>query len=246
MVKQIQKIEEYYDEDNDLDFYPPSNKDDDEQIVLLACLLILERYFNQLKSMTPNEILDEVDEQMSSLESELKQTARDRVDSAVWDTFLDDLVKWNIPVFGYVEQDTSMYEVMDTSITALVNQLRDDITTKAVFSADNMSKSDFSIAPNFERAIKRVIDTVGNNLNYSKEKSNRNIKKFVYGEDKLYRWYSAHLPNTCQWCLLQEKKAPRKIDEWELDHPNGHCVLDPIDETYSDEYYLILADMGEF
>ena len=136
--------------------------------------------------------------------------------------------------------------LLESSITALVNQLRDDIRTKAQFFVDNMSNSDFSIKPNFGRAVKRVTDTVGNNFNYSKEKSHRKILKFVYGDDTLYRWYSAHLPNTCEWCLMQEKRPPRKIDDWELDHPNGHCVLDPVDRTYSDEYYSILADMGEF
>ena len=134
---------------------------------------------------------------------------------------------------------------MDSSITALVNQLRDDIKSKARFFLDNMSNSDFSITPNFKRAIRRVIDTVGNNLNYSKEKSHGNILKFVYGEDKLYVWRSAHLSTTCDWCLAQEKRPPRKYDDWELDHPQGHCGKEPIDETYSDEYYLLLAELNE-
>ena len=246
MVKQFQTIEEYYDgEDDDLFFYPPSTKDDDEQLVLLACLLILERYFNQLQSMTPEAILDEIDEKMESLRSELYETAITKVDSTVWESFMDELIQWNIPIFGKVTQDTSMYESIRVSINSLTNQLRDEIVTKATFFKDNMSKDDFTIAPNFKRAIKKVNDAVGNNLQYSKEKSHRKILKFVYGDDKLYRWYSAHLPNTCEWCLMQEKKKPRKIDEWELDHPNGHCVLDPVDRTYSDEYYLILSEMDK-
>ena len=245
MVKQIQTIEEYYDEDDEIDFYPPSDKDDDEKLVLLACLLILERYFNQLQSMTPQEVLDEIDGLTSSLESDLIETARNKVDNAVWESFVDELTEWKIPVFGYVEQDTSMYRVMDSSITALINQLRDDIKSKAMFFLDNMSNSDFSVVPNFKRAIRRVIDTVRNNLNYSKEKSHGNIMKFVYGEDKLYAWKSAHLATTCDWCLAQEKRPPRRYDDWEMDHPYGHCEKEPIDETYSDEYYLLLADMGE-
>lgn len=246
MVKEIQTIEEYYDEDDEIDFYPPSDKDDDEKLVLLACLLILERYFNQLQSMTPQEVLDEIDGLTSSLESDLIETARNKVDSAVWESFVDELTEYKIPVFGYVKQNVSMYPIMDSSITALVNQLRDDIKSKARFFLDNMSNSDFSIIPNFKRVIRRITDTIINNLNYSKEKSNRNIKKFVYGEDKLYRWFSAHLPTTCDWCLMQEKRPPRKIDDWELDHPHGHCGLEPIDETYSDEYYLLLSSIGEF
>ena len=246
MVKRIQTIDEYYDEDDDeLSFYPPSNKDDDEQLVLLACLLILERFFNELQSMTPQDIVDEIDDKAKQLESELIQTARDRVDSAVWDSFMSELIEWNIPIFGYVKQDTTMYEVMDSSITALVNQLRDDIKAKAKFNIVGMSREDFDIKVNFRRAIQRLVDAVSNNLNYSKELSDRQVKNFVYGEDKLYIWQSAHLPNTCQWCLDQEKRPPRLLKDWEFDHPNGHCEKVPIDETYSDEYYLLLAEMGE-
>lgn len=247
MVKRLQTIDEYYDEDDDeLLFYPPSNKDDDEQLVILACLLILERFFKDIQSMTPETIVDEIDEKIDSLESELKETARARVGSAVWDEFRTELIEWRIPVFGYIEQNTDMYDVMDSSITALVNQLRDDIKSKAEFFIVGMSKDDFDIKVNFRRAIKRINDTVGNNLQYSKELSHREILKFVYGKDALYKWYSAHLPTTCAWCLMQEAMPPRPLDEMPFDHPNGHCEKDVVDgTTYSDEYYMILADLGD-
>ena len=243
MVKKNQSIEEYYDEDDDeLSFIPPSYFESDEKLVLIACLLLLEQRYRLLESMTPSEVMDEIDEIMDSLEDELKKTAQTKVDDAVFNSLREELIDYSIPIFGYVDVDESMYPIMLTSITGLVNQLRDDIKAKSMFFDDNMSNSDFDITPNFRRAIQRVVDGVGNNMVYAKEKTHRNVMKFVYGEDKLWRWLSAHLPNTCEWCLMQEKEAPRRIDEWELDHPHGHCELDVVDPTYSPEYYALLIE----
>lgn len=243
MVKKNQTIEEYYDEDDDeLSFIPPNYFESDEKLVLIACLLLLEQRYRLLESMTPSEVMDEIDEIMDSLEDELRKTAKTKVDDAVFNSLREELIDYSIPIFGYVEVDESMYPIMDSSITSLVNQLRDDLKTKSMFFDENMSNSDFDITPNFRRAIQRVVDGVGNNMVYSKEKTHRNVMKFVYGEDKLWRWLSAHLSTTCEWCLLQEKEAPRRIDEWELDHPHGHCVLDVVDPTYSPEYYSLLIE----
>ena len=86
-----------------------------------------------------------------------------------------------------------------------------------------------------------MIDAVGNNLIHGKEKSRRNVLKFVYGEDKLYRWLTMNDSRVCEWCLIQQSLPPRTIDEMPLDHPRGRCTIDPIDEEYSDMYYLMLA-----
>jgi hypothetical protein len=103
----------------------------------------------------------------------------------------------------------------------------------------------FSIVPNIKRAMRSIVDAIGNNMQYSKDKTHGNVMKFVYGDDKLYVWRSAHLSTTCDWCLAQEKRPPRLYDDWEMDHPHGHCTKEPIDETFSEEYYLLLAGMGE-
>lgn len=241
MVKQLQTIDEYYeDEDDDLTFAPPSYFESDERLVLIAVLMLLEQRYRLLSSMTPEDILDEIDEIMDSFQSELLTTAEAKVDSAVWDSLLKELIEWNIPIMGYVEQDTSMYPIMVMSLTGLVNQLRDELKVKAQFFNDNMSKGDFSIIPNFKRAVQKIIDGVGNNLIYAKEKSHRRVLKFVYGDDALFKWYHMNDEKVCDWCIAQGREPPRRIDDWELDHPHGRCILEPVENIYSADYYALL------
>lgn len=241
MVKQLQTIDEYYeDEDDDLTFAPPSYFESDERLVLIAVLMLLEQRYRLLSSMTPQDIVDEIDEIMDSFQSELLTTAEAKVDSAVWDSLLKELIEWNIPVMGYVEQDTSMYPIMVMSLTGLVNQLRDELKVKAQFFNDNMSKGDFSIIPNFKRAVQKIIDGVGNNLIYAKEKSHRRVLKFVYGDDALFKWYHMNDEKVCDWCIAQGREPPRRIDDWELDHPHGRCILEPVENIYSADYYALL------
>ena len=247
MVAQVQYIEEYYDsseEDDDELFYAPTYFEVDEQVVIVACLLLMEQRYRVLKSMTPQRIVDEVESMMDSLSDELKSTAIDKIDSCVWDYFDKIMSDYNIPD-RYVSQDTSMYPIVEESITTLTNQLKGELKQKAMFFKDNMSKDDFNILPNFKRAVQKVVDAVGNNLIYSKEKSKRNVEKFVYGEDKLYYWLTVNDDKVCAWCRVQESLPPRTLDEMPLDHPKGRCEHEPVDYTYSDEYMIMLA-RGEY
>lgn len=244
MVARIQEIDEYYHDDEDDDvysmFYAPEYYTTDEQLVLIAVLMLLEQRFRLMQSMSPNRILEEIDGIMTSLDEELKSTASEKVTDHV-QKYLDKvLIEYAIPL-NYIDIDTSMIEIMEDSITGLINNLRDELIVKSKFFVDNLTKDTFNIIPNFKRAVQKLVDAVGNNLLYSKEKSKRNVEKFVYGEDKLYRWLTANDDKVCEWCRLQEKMPPRTIDELPLDHPKGRCEHEPIDPSYSDEYYLILA-----
>lgn len=245
MVKQIQLTEEYYDLDEEDDEYSifsaPTYFTTEEQLVLIACLMLLEQRYRLLKSMTLEQVQDEIEDIMSSLESELNNVAYNQAYSHIHTYFVGVLDKFNIPYEGYVSVDTSMIELMQMSLTNAINQLRDEIKVKTSFFEDNLSKDTFNLLPNFKRAVQKVIDGVGNNLIHGKEKSRRNVLKFVYGKDKLYRWLTMNDDRVCDWCLIQQSLPPRTIDEMPLDHPKGRCVIDPIDDEYSDEYYLMLA-----
>lgn len=250
MVKQIQTTEEYYDPYEDDDdplaiFQAPSYYEIDEQLVLIAVLMLLEQRYRLLKSMTPQRIVDEIDNIMDSLDVELRTTAIEKIHSTVYDSFVDELMKYRIPQSGYVEQDTSLDEVINQSITNLVNQLRDELKVKGMVFKEHLMKDDFDILPNFKRAVQKLNDAVGTNTVWSKELSKRKVYEFVYGSDKLYRWLTANDPKVCNWCRVQESLPPRTLDEMPLDHPHGRCVVDPIDYTYSDEYYIMLA-RGEY
>ena len=247
MVKQIQNIEEYYESDDDDPlsiFFAPTYYETEEQLVLIACLLLLQQRYMLLQSMTLQDIVDEIEGICDSLYDELSDTAYNKAFNHIEEYFNELLDDYNIPP-NYVNMDTSMLEIMDDSIFGVVYQLHDELKVKSKFFLDNLSKDSFNILPNFKRAVQKLNDAVGNNLIYGKEKSKRNVQKFVYGEDKLYRWLTMNDDKVCDWCLYQQSLPPRTIDEMPLDHPRGRCSLDPIDYTYSDEYYIMLA-RGEY
>lgn len=245
MVKRFQDIEEYYDysdEDDPLSlFVAPTYYDSDEQLVLIACLILLQQRYMLLQSMSPSQILEEIEDIIGSLESDLLNTATTQATRHIQDYLYSLLSDFSIPYQGYVNIDTSMIEIMQDSISGLINQLHDELKVKSKFFRDNLSKDTFNILPNFKRAIQKLNDAVGNNLIHGKEKSKRNVYKFVYGEDKLYRWLTANDMRVCQWCRYQESLPPRTIDEMPLDHPHGRCLIDPIDYEYSNEYKILLA-----
>lgn len=249
MVKQIQQIDEYYDpyeDDNDPlgIFFAPDYYTSDEQLVLIACLMLLEQRYKLLQSMTPQRVLDEIDDITKSLKKELKSTAIEKVHSCVYDYFTEKLMEFKIPQVGYVEQNNSMDTIIKQSIDNLCNQLRDELKLKAMFFKDNMSNSDFDVLPNFRRAVQKLNDGVGNNLLYSKEKSLRDIYKFVYDEDVLWLWVTKMDSRVCEWCREQEQLPPRSIKDIPLDHPRGRCRIAPLWVAYSDEY-IELWDIEE-
>lgn len=249
MVKQIQYTDEYYDpyEDDDdplVIFSAPTYYETDEQLVLIAFLMLLEQRYRLLQSMTLQEIVDEIDNIMISFESELDATVYDKASRHIQDYFNSLLDDFSIPD-GYVEMDTSMLDLMSDSLSNMANQLKGEITVKSKFFRDNMSKDNFNLLPNFKRAVQKLVDAVGSNLIWGKEKSKRNVYEFVYGEDKLYRWITMNDDNVCAWCRMQESLPPRTLREMPLDHIHGRCEKEPIDYTYSDSYYLMLA-RGEY
>ena len=248
MVKQVQTIDEYYDflddDDDDYLFYAPTYFEYDEQLVILACLMLLEKRYQEIKSMTLQRIVEEIDEIIDSLNEELSSVARIKMTAATQEYYNFVMDNFNVPD-KYVNADTSMIEIAVESINTLCNLLKGELKQKAMFFEDNISKGSFDILPNFKRAIQRVVDAVGNNLIYSKVKTRRNVYEFVYGKDKLYRWLTANDDKVCAWCRMQESLPPRTLKEMPLDHPRGRCIEEPVDYTYSDEYYTMLA-RGEY
>ena len=249
MVKQIQFTDEYYElSDSDDDplvvFSAPTYYTTDEQLVLIACLMLLEQRYRLLQSMTLQDIVDEIDDIMASFEVELTNTAYTRSSNHIRNYFNELLDEFSIPD-GYVNMDTSMLDLMTDSLGTMINQLGGEIKVKSKFFRDNMSKDTFDLLPNFRRAVQKLVDAVGSNLIWGKAKSKDNVYEFVYGEDKLYRWLTMNDDKVCAWCRMQESLPPRTLREMPLDHIHGRCEKEPIDYTYSDEYYLMLA-RGEY
>ena len=241
-------IEEYYeqsdDEDDDELFYAPTYFEFDEQLVILACLMLLEKLYRELESMTPHTIVDEIEDMVDTLNDDLTVTALEKIDRATYDYFNWVMENYSIPN-KYVSQDTSMYPIIIESINTLCNQLKGEIKQKSMFFDGNLTKDTFNLRPNFERAVQKVNNAVGGNLIYSKEKSKRNVEEFVYGEDKLYYWITANDSKVCAWCRVQESLPPRTLREMPLDHWNGRCEHEPVDYSFSPKYRIMLA-RGEY
>lgn len=249
MVKQIQTSDEFYEpyEDDDdplMVFSAPDYYETDEQLVLIACLMLLEQRYRLLQSMTPSQVVDEIEEIMDSLLVELDDMAYTQAERHIMNYFNKILDDYSIPD-GYVSMDYSMLDMMMDSVDNLVTQLHGELKVKSKFHRDNNTKDYFNVLPNFKRAVRKLIDGVGSNLIWGKEKSKRNVEEFVYGEDKLYRWITANDDKVCAWCRMQESLPPRTLREMPLDHWNGRCDHEPIDYTYSNEYMLLLA-RGEY
>lgn len=245
MVKQIQQTDEFYSYDTspfDI-FDAPDYYDSDEQLVLIACLLLLEQRYRLLSSISSSRLLDEIQSLTESFRNELKDTATRKLDDFTYNEFVKELDEWSIPISGYVEHDTTINKVLTQSIDNLCNQLRDELQLKALYHEMGLATEIFDVKPNFRRASQKLKDCVGDALLKGKEKNHRNILKFVYGNGKLYRWLCVNDLKTCDWCLYQQSLPPRPIDEIPYDHQHGRCELEPVDATYSDNYYLLLANL---
>ena len=243
MVKQIQMTDEFYTYDYDpLDIFDaPDYYDVDEQLVLIACLLLLQQRFQLLQSMSPERVLDEIDGIIKSFNIELNDTALNKLESHIYDTFISELDDWSIPRTGYVEMDTSISKVLTQSIKNMTSQLGEELRLKALYHSMGLTDDVFDVKPNFRRASQKIKDSVGDALIKGKEMSHRRILRFVYGSDTLYRWLTMNDNRVCEWCRYQESLPPRPLDEIPYDHNHGRCELDPVDDSYSDEYYLLLA-----
>lgn len=231
--------DEFYKVDGKLDFSANSSYDSDEIYVILLCLAYLEEYYTRYNQMTASELLDVVSQDMDTLKSDLLKVISDDGVKSVDEIFDGLLMEYNIPE-DVVKPDYNK-EVMIAGIDALVNQLRDDLIAKATFNLHSLNDGLFDVSPNFKRAISRINDVVGTGLVHAKEKSGRNIFKFVYGEDALFYWVCRNDARTCSWCRSQARSEPRPIDEWELDHPYGRCTLKPVNESFSDDYRLLVG-----
>lgn len=234
------QIEELYESSTEyLSFMPSSGYDSDEQIVILACLNLLEEYYELYQSLTPEEILNRVDDDIEVLTNELSTTAISNINGEVALGFIEELNSYSIPE-DYMTPDSVVDEVVILGLIAGMNQLRDDLKAKATYYIQYRLSTVFNIDPNFKRAINKISDVVGNNLFIAKEAGHRQISRFVYGNETLYRWRCVMDARTCTVCRALSREAPKPLDEWPYDHPHGRCTLEPVNPTYSEDYLLLL------
>lgn len=238
MVAEIQLLSYlYHEEVEPVHFTPDDKYSTDDQIALIAFLLNLEEYYNLYQTLTINEIYNRIDGDIETLKEKMLDISHENITNGYMDSIKEVLDKYGIrhdwldTVDDFVDD-----KLVDTGIVASLNQLRDDIKSKCLYYLTFALGDIFNISPNFKRAIKRISDVIVNNIRLSLEKGTRSVLSFVYGDDMLYRWVCRNDARTCAVCRAKAREAPKKIDEWDYDHPYGRCTLEPVSNKYSDEF----------
>lgn len=214
---------------------------DDNDEILLALLYLLEEFYEKYYTKSPNYILSHVDKDIEKLEKNIKDKLSARSDEYIEDLEYNHMLSFNITQDMQSEvlldYDVSItLEVTESTITAILEQLKQDIKTKALVWQDQGHNVDeFNIKANYNRASKRLKNAIEYYTNTSRQKVTRAVMKYVYASETLYQWVCLG-SNPCAWCIDNSKSAPRKLEDWELDHVNGRCALIPLNEKYSQEY----------
>lgn len=220
---------------------------DDNDEVLLALLYLLEEFYDKYYTKSPSYILSHIDKDIDKLEKNMSNRLSSRSGEYIEDLVYTSMLSYNLTQDMQskvaLEYDIAItLEVAESTLTAILEQFRQDIKTKSLVWQDQGHKvDDFTIKANYNRATKRLTDAIHYYTNTARQKVTRAVQKFVYGNDMLYNWVCLGR-NPCEWCIENSKSPPRKMDEWELDHINGHCALFPASEEYSDEYRKLMGE----
>lgn len=220
---------------------------DDNDEILLALLYLLEEFYEKYYTKSPNYILSHIDKDIDKLSKNMKSKLSARSNEYIEDLEYNHLLSFNITqdMQSKIKLDYDVnitLEVAESTIDAILEQLKQDIKTKSLVWQDQSNNVDeFNIKANYNRATKRLKDAIEYYTNTSRQKVTRAVMKYVYDDGMLYYWVCLG-SNPCPWCIDNSKSPPRKIDEWELDHIHGKCALIPADEKYSAEYMKLIGE----
>ena len=251
MANRIPSFDEYYDlVDNYLDSndFTITVNDEERERIITQLIVIIENFYNTHQYITINEVLNgSFDEDLKELKTTLKQEANNLLEEYITTIKLEQDTQYDIPQ-GIVEVDDRFGDVIDSSVDAVTNQLRDDVTTKAhyysIFMMPQTSTSiTFNMNSNFKRFVDRFKDGIDFNFQAVKGTVERKYLSFVYGENALFYWVPSGR-NTCAWCYMIAGMGAMPLSAFPKDHPNGACQLIPANPNkYSDIYQAIRGEL---
>lgn len=219
--------------------------DMDEQLMYIALFAILAKLYSDFEHKSVDYVLAKFPGAVTKAGEKLAKNSKTELTKIIEDHKITVLKDFNIheKVIPQVKLDYNAkgtFETLNSSVTATINQLKDDVKTKALAVKEKMAEAkNFNLKSNFKRAAKRTKDFVKFNSQFAKQKITRSAQRMRYGAEMLYYWVVA-FQNTCNWCFAQARLPPKRIDEWPYDHPNGHCTLVPESEESSKEYLRYL------
>ena len=225
----------------DLFDYKEYEGDLDEKEYGLVMMQLLYDFTKKYSSKSYDYIEKHFDDDCVKLEEKLLQLNEKQFEKYENAQVKNQLLKENIPSKNHkkVNLDYNIKTtktVAETTIKNTIQNLRNEVKLNIQVMKDNGREQDFNLEPKLKQAIGRIKRTVKYETGKISQRIRRSVQGFKYGEDMLYTWQSAHLENTCGWCLHQETLEPRRREKWEEDHLNGNCELIPISNKLSAPY----------
>jgi hypothetical protein len=225
--------------------------DMDEQLMYVALFAVLATLYNDFEHKSVDYILLKFPEAVTKAGEKLAKNSKTELTKLIEDHKVTVLKDYNIheKVIPQVKLDYNLkgtFDTMESSVKSTINQLKDDVRTKALATKEKMAEAkNFNLKSNFQRAAKRTKNYVKFNAQFAKQKVTRSAQEMRYGSAMLYYWVVRGI-NTCQKCYDRARLPAQTIDQWPYDHPNGHCRLVPVSDDSTKEYQGYLALSQEY
>ena len=225
----------------DLFDYKEYEGDLDEKEYGLVMMQLLYDFTKKYSSKSYDYIEKHFDDDCVKLEEKLLSLNEKQFEKYENAQVKNQLLRENVPLKNHKKVNLD-YEIKSTKIVAettiknAIQTLRNEVKLNIQVMKDKGRDQDFNLEPKLKQVINRIKRSVKYTTGKISQRIRRSVQGFKYGEDMLYTWQSAHLENTCGWCLHQESLEPRRKDDWEEDHLNGHCELIPLTEKLSAPY----------
>ena len=228
--------------DNEItdDEFESDNKDDKINKLIGIALGVLQEFYLLHMYDTESIILsDEFEQEISEFNLEMKDLLMSLFSSYIYDVQADLDVKYVLPT-GTIPTAIELESTINSAVDTVTDTLYTDLKNKANFYKDvAITTGMFSLHSNFRRAIKRLSNHIDYNAQYTNNIIAREYQTFIYGQEALFYWRVSGR-NTCPWCYEMEAMGAMPLSWFPVDHPNGHCWLEPVNpDEYTDEYKFI-------
>ncbi|MDR3063311.1 MAG: hypothetical protein LBU40_04130 [Methanobrevibacter sp.] len=238
-------FEEFFGEDinylDESDFLYDSvyNSYDNNVAELLLPLLKLWYDNNAFKSL--NELKSTYGKTIDSLFKDMVGLFNEEFNIIRTKLFEDELKEYNVTLkdtgiknneFNYVSAIETLYLYK----YLLRHKVKQRLSVWKDYHKNNV---DFNITPSFKPVITGVKSTIANTYNLARQEVNRKVLGFVYTPETLFKWNTTS-KRPCEWCIHNESLGAKPLREWELDHPNGQCILSPVNGAFTGDYLELI------
>lgn len=229
----------------DLFDYKEYDGDLDEKEYGLAIMMLLQDFTKKYSSKPYSYIEKHFDDDCKRLEEKLLQANEKQFEKYENAMKRNQLLAQDVPTnkqkLVNLKYDLKITkQVMETTIKNIITNLRNEVKLNIQVVKDMGDEDSFNLEPKLREAIKRVKNTVKYGTGMGFQKIRRSVYDFKYGKDATYRWVTRGDSQVCFWCIAEERKPPRPLDELPFDHMNGRCGIEPVSARATAEYNKIV------